>query len=1291
MTASESKGLLDNGNMVKEENYDYGAIKEDVNAHHKLPNGKSDDIEVEIKDGQKQGEKNEEPPRNKAAFFELFRYATYFDGLLLLIGSIFAFVHGAGWPFMMIIFGEMTTDFVETNKNISMDDFKNEIRRYSLIYVYIGCVIFFASFLQAACWSAASERQSHILRKTFFRAILRQEIGWFDKHQSGELTTRLADDLERVKEGIGDKFALVIQFLSQLISGFAIGFWKSWELTLVMMSFTPLLAICGAFMAITITSFSKKEQTVYAAAGSVAEEVLSCIRTVVAFGGEQKEAKRYSKELVAAKNVGIKKGLTTATGIGLFMFILFSSYALAFWYGPKMVSENKIEPGEVLTVFFCVMIGSFSLGNITPHLSSVATARGAAYVLYEIIDNEPSINSSSKEGLRPQSLQGNIQLKNVTFTYPTRPDVQVLNGLSLNIASGQTVALVGSSGCGKSTVVSLLQRFYDITGGQILLDGVEIKDLNINWLRQNVGVVSQEPILFGCSIDENIRYGRLHVTDDEVIQAAKSANAHNFISKLPKGYNTLVGERGAQLSGGQKQRVAIARALVRNPTVLLLDEATSALDSESEKIVQEALDKAQEGRTVLVIAHRLSTIRNADIIFALRDGQVMEYGSHDELMDLNGVYKQLVTLQMIDGAEKAAHEEGREDKLENSESFSRQTSTKRHLSRQKSRTKSVAGSTKDEEEEKEEVPEIKYGQILGMNKPELNYIIVGCLAACVLGLTFPLFAIFFGEIINVFSEDSLEEMQDAARFWSLMFVVLGVVTGLGNFFQNWMFSISGENLTMRLRTKAFEAMLRQDMAWYDDSHHSTGALTTRLATDASNVKGATGIRIGAILQSVVTMVAAIFIAFYYGWKLALVMFGCMPFLALAGVLQMKAVSGSQKKDAELLEDAGKTASESIENMRTVASLTLEERFYSKYCQQLQAPYTSSQRNTMLYGLTFAFSQGIMFFIYAAAFSFGGYLITEDEMQADEVFKVFFGISFAGISLGQSSAFIPDYTKAKYSTALLIKLFNTVPAIDSYSTGGLKPNPGEMQGKIKYESIHFTYPSRPDMKILKGLDLTIEPGCTVALVGESGCGKSTLVSILERFYDQSEGKVMLDGDETKAYNIKWLRSQMSIVSQEPILFDKTIKENIEYSVETPLTVPEVEEFAKMANIHDFIVSLPQGYETPVGEKGTQLSGGQKQRVAIARALARNPRILLLDEATSALDSESEKIVQTALDRAMDGRTCIVIAHRLSTIQNADKIAVVEDGRIIEAGSHQELMDKKAHYFVLTGGQRQNKSQ
>ncbi|XP_071841103.1 ATP-dependent translocase ABCB1-like isoform X2 [Apostichopus japonicus] len=1277
-----------------------------------MMNGTKADAEptVEIEDGKE----DKEPPK-RVSLLVLYRYSTWLDILFMISGSIAAVAHGAGWPVLNIFFGDMVDEFVEYDKYLpepgepfptdippdviqdAKEEFNEQTRKYSIIFAYVGTAIFVVSYIQIALWSLTCERQTHRIRKEFFHAVLHQEIGWFDKHQSGELTSRLADDMERLREGMGDKVAICLQFISQFFAGFAIGFVKSWELTLVIMSMTPLLAICGAFMSKMIASFATKEQESYAKAGSIAEEVLSCVRTVFSFGGEQKEIKRYEGELQDAKDVGIKKGITTATGIGVTMLIIFSSYALAFWYGPRMVSQDKISGGDVLTVFFCVMIGSFSLGNIGPSLSTVATAMGAAHTLFEIIDKKPTIDARSTEGKRPQKMHGNITLNNVKFKYPTRPNVPVLNGVSLSVETGQTVALVGSSGCGKSTIINLIQRFYDIESGELLVDGIGVQDLNVRWLRSHIGVVSQEPVLFGCSIYENIEYGHPGVTKEEIIQAAKEANAHDFISKLPKGYNTLVGERGAQLSGGQKQRVAIARALVRNPVILLLDEATSALDSESEAVVQDALDRAQEGRTTIVIAHRLSTIRNADVIFAFQDGKVMESGNHHELMKQNGVYKQLVTLQSLtpmrtdddDAVEKVPVE-----KLEPEESMdtvgslkavaSPSKQMKRQLSSQRSRMSSMSSKMSgDGEEEEEEIEEASYKEILKLNGPEWPYIAFGAFWSGVLGITMPVFALIFSEVISTFSAEP-EQMQEEARLWSCMFVALGVLTGLSNFFSISSFTYSGEYLTLRLRKKAFWTMLRQDVSFFDEPRHNTGALATRLSTDASNVKGATGIRIGSSIQSVVTLLAAVVIAFIFGWKLAFLVFAAVPLLVMSGAVQMKLLHGNKKRDSELLEDAGKIAAEGMENVRTSTSLGLEPRLYEDYCIKLLLPFLQGQRNTQLYGIAFALSQGMIFWIYAAAFRFGGYLVYKGEMAPDDVFKVVFGVAFAGVSLGQSSAFLPDFAKAKHSASLLINLFNTEPQIDNYSTQGKRP--ASITGDITYSGIQFEYPTRPDVRVLQGLNLKVKPGQTVALVGESGCGKSTLVSLLERFYDVAGGSITLDGNNIKEVNIGWLRANMSVVSQEPILFACSIKDNINYGVPQALNQSEVEAVAKMANIHDFIAGLPLGYDTLVGEKGTQLSGGQKQRVAIARALARNPKILLLDEATSALDTESEKVVQMALDRAMEGRTCIVIAHRLSTIQNADSIAVVRNGQVVEQGSHQELVSREGHYYTITGGQR-----
>ncbi|XP_045177444.2 ATP-dependent translocase ABCB1-like isoform X2 [Mercenaria mercenaria] len=1266
----------------------------------KIPNGKSEkQVVVETKEEGDTSKDEKKDDKKTATFGQLFRTSDCLDIFLMFIGSLAAMVHGAGWPVLMIFFGDMTDSFINVNvsdinpndTSALFDEFNSDMTKYSLYYIYIGAAVFVASYIQVACWTVACERQVHRIRKQFFRAILRQEIAWFDVHQSGELTTRLADDLERVREGLGDKFSYAIQFLAQFSSGFAIGFWKGWKLSLVMMSLSPLLAIGGAFLSKLIANFSKREQEIYAEGGGVAEEVLSCIRTVASFNGQNQDLKRYEEKLDYCKKLGIRKSYVSGFGVGFTMLVMFSAYALAFWYGTEQVKSGDMTGGKVLTVFFCVLIGTFSIGNITPHVTSIAGAKGAAAVLIDIIDNDPEIDASSRDGEILADIHGNIEFKDVEFTYPTRKEVPVLKGFDMTVRPGQTVALVGPSGCGKSTAVNLVQRFYDPDRGSISVDGRDIRGLNLKSLRNKIGVVSQEPILFGISIKENILLGRPDARHEEMVQAAKESNCHDFITKLPQGYDTLVGERGAQLSGGQKQRVAIARALIRDPKILLLDEATSALDTQSERTVQDALDKARQGRTTIVIAHRLSTIQNADVINVVQDGVIVESGKHSDLMAKQGTYHQLVTVQMLieedEEVEEADEENG--DLVPNGiprkRTISENKQIKKSVSRQFSKQVSKVGLAEDEkkgEEEVETAPGAKFCPMLRENKPEWPFIVIGCMSAAVNGCTMPAFAIFFSEMIKVFMNNG-----ENSLFWSMMFLVLGGVQFATNALQSICFGQSGERLTFRLRLRTFRSFMRQDMSYFDDPKHATGALTTRLATDASLVKNATGIRLATLVQSVFGLAAALTIAFIYGWKLAFVVLAGVPLMAIAGALQLRIVMGTQKKDNKELEAAGKTASEAIENVRTVQSLTREPDFFIKYSKSLNKPYKTNLKMAQLTGLTVGFSQGIVFMIYAGAFRFGAYMVTTGDMTPDNVFKVFFAISMTGMVIGQSSSFLPDYSKAATAAGLIFKVLDTIPLIDVFSKRGQYLS--KISGHVQFRNVQFNYPMRPDVPVLKGIDLEIKPGQTVALVGPSGCGKSTVVSLLQRFYDPQEGTITVDGLNIKDINLVRLRYLISVVSQEPILFGCSIKDNITYGLDTPVSMDDVISSARAANIHEFISNLPSGYDTEVGEKGTQLSGGQKQRVAIARALVRNPTILLLDEATSALDTESEQVVQAALDNAQEGRTCIVIAHRLSTIQNADVIYVIDSGKVVESGNHQQLLNKKGVYSTLVSGQQLSK--
>ena len=606
-----------------------------------------DALKSPLNQSKKKVVKHDAPP---IKFIKLYRFCNKTDYLLIFFGTVSAIANGVLMPLLALILGGATSSFDPRN---GPDTIVSEGRKYALIFLYVGIAAFFVSQLSMTCWMLVGERQTINIRREYFRALLRQEIGYFDKINPNELSTKVANDCQMIWQGIGEKVQTFIFSFVMIIAGFSIGFSKGAELSGIMLLNIPLIFIGGSMYMWSVQKSTKKNLEAYEKSGGIAEQALGAIKTVVALCGEEQEVARYKKSLDESKSVVVRYGIMGGFFIGVLLFAIMACYALGLFYGSYLIEWKRWNPiedreytfSDVLSILFVNMMAAFSISGLTSPLKSFALAKKAGARAMEVIDRVSQIDIEDESGEKPE-IKGTIEFKDAVFAYPLKPEKQILKGINLIARPKQKVAFVGESGCGKTTAMQLIERFYELDSGDILFDGVSIQKINLKWLRDNIGYVGQEPALFATSILENLKFAKPDATEEEIWTALKAANMDVFVRGLKDGLNTFVGSGGAQLSGGQKQRIAIARAILKNPNILLLDEATSALDRKNEIEIQKTLDEISQNRTTIVIAHRLSTVRNSDVIIVFDSGHIVEQGTHDELIKKRGRYFELAFQQL---------------------------------------------------------------------------------------------------------------------------------------------------------------------------------------------------------------------------------------------------------------------------------------------------------------------------------------------------------------------------------------------------------------------------------------------------------------------------------------------------------------------------------------------------------------------------------------------------------------------------------------------------------------------
>lgn len=1213
--------------------------------------------------------------QSTVSYFKLFSFATPLDYVLMAAGTIGACGHGAALPLAVLLFGNIVDSI-----GIYFFDpprLYRDASKYCLYCVYVGIVTLVAAWLEVSCWTFTGERQSSRIRVKYLRALLSQNIGFYDTDSStGETVVAITSDTLLIQDAIGEKVGNFMHNMARFAAGLAVSFSLSWQLTGLTLAVVPLIAIAGGVYSHAMIDVTSSSQRAYIKAGEIAEQVVAQIRSVYAYGGEDKAVGSFTDALETTVKLGIKGGLAKGLGMGSVYLLLYYTWALLLWFAGRLVQQGNIQGGPAFVTILNAVVGGIAIGQAFPILTAFGKGRAAGYTIFEMIKRTPASVCSQAGEILP-SVVGHIELKNVTFSYPSRPEAIIFQDFNVGIPAGKLVAIVGGSGSGKSTIISLIERFYDPTSGQVLLDGHNVKNLDLKWLRSQLGLVNQEPALFATTIKDNILFGKEDASFDDMVTAAQISGAHFFIDQLPAKYDTQVGERGVQLSGGQKQRVAIARAVLKDPAILLLDEATSALDSGSEKIVQDALDYVTVGRTTIMVAHRLSTIRDASVIIVLQKGKVVESGTHEQLLARAGVYASLVNIQ--DNTKDRDVES--DFTCSGSHSFGSFRASSFRLGVQ-SNVESGGSPSAQTERRSFQIAPLK--RLMQLNAPEWPYSLVGMLGAITAGGSMPLFVLGITEGLIAFYSFIPGYLSNEIRKLSILFLCAGTATLIFFVMEHYCFGVMGERLTFRVRYLMFSAILRNEVGWFEDEKNSSSLVASRLASDALMVKAAVGDLLCTVVHNLSLITTAFVIAFLLEWRIALVMLSTFPLIVSSAVAQRQFLRGFGGNICKSYLQANMVAGEAVSNIRTVAAFCAEEKVLQLFCRELQRPARESFLRGQVAGFAFGVSQCCMFCSYALTLWYGAYLIKSGDTAFGPMVKSFTVLLVTALGIAETLLLAPDIIEGVRSVGSVFEILDRKTEIDPDDPNA--EDVSEIRGSIELKHVKFRYPSRPELYIFEDLNLRIDDGRSLALVGVSGSGKSSVIAMIARFYDPVSGSVTIDGKDIRKLRLRSLRKHIALVQQEPSLFSASVYENILYGRDGA-SEGEVIEAAKAANADNFISSLPNGYRTEVGERGVQLSGGQKQRVAIARAVLKNPAILLLDEATSALDAESERAVQDSLDGLMKARTTVVVAHRLSTIQHVDTIAVLEGGKIVEQGRHGDLLSKGGAYARLVRLQQQ----
>jgi ATP-binding cassette, subfamily B, bacterial len=1160
----------------------------------------------------------------------------------------------------------------------------------------------------------------HELRTELFDSLSRLDGARQDEISTGQLVGRSISDLNMV-QSILSMVPITLGNLALFILSIGIMVVLSPVLTIVTVAVAPALWMIALASRRRLFPASWHAQQQSGDVAGIVDEAIGGVRVVKGFGQEEQEQERLegaSSNLFASRLRMIRltarynPALTALPSLGMVGVL-----ALGGW----LAIHGSLSLGTFLAFSAYLAQMSGPVRTLTMMVTIGQEARASVIRVFDIIDSRPAITDKPGAAALPADATG-ISFDDVHFGYlPAEP---VLRGLSLRVEPGETVAVVGASGSGKSTIALLLPRFYDPQSGSVRIGGRDIKDVTQDSLRAAIGLVMEESFLFSATVGANIAYGRPDATGEQIVAAAKAAQAHEFIVKLPKGYDTMVGEQGLTLSGGQRQRVALARALVTDPRLLLLDDATSAIDPRLEAEIHAALREVMRGRTTLIIAHRRSTLNLADRIVVLDQGRVADTGTHEELSERCPLYRMLIMGPDAGGPgpaaplvrPRAAHTaehllDGRGRALAGAGAAGggalgggAQADAGQGISRLGGgggRGRGRAGGAGagnitgtfaslppspelltqvDALPPVKDIPQVEIGRArAGDRQFTLRRLLRPLAAALIIGLVLDGLDAVAGLALPALVRNGIDNGVETKFFHAIVVVSL---IGLAIVLADWVVNIAetmvvgrtGERLLFTLRVKLFAQLQRLGLDFYE--REQSGRIMTRMTTDVDALSSFLQTGLITMVSSVLTFFGVLAALLIINLELGLAVLTIFPVLVVATLVFRKKSAKAYSEAREKVAAVNADFAENVAGLRVTQSFRREPVNRDRFGTLSNAFRVSRLRAQRYIALYFPFVQTLSTAAGAIVLVLATDEMRDGTLKAGALIAYLLYIDLFFSPVQQLSQVFDGYQQAMVGLHRITDLLRLGTSTPPTSQPVL---PGSLHGRIELRDVNFSY-TNTDANALSGINLTIEPGETVALVGQTGAGKSTLVKLIARFYDVTGGTVLVDGTDVRDFDLASYRHQLGVVPQESYLFAGTVRDSIAYA-RPDASDAEVEAAARATGAHEMIMRLSGGYAHEVSERGRNLSAGQRQLIALARAQLADPAILLLDEATAALDLAAEAAVNHAIGQLTAARTTIVVAHRLTTAARADRIVVLDSGGIAEAGNHAELLAADGTYAAL----------